>query len=320
MTCASFECGSLPYFILGGYTMSIEFVPSNQIDERKWKHFIEMYAEDDDLVDLSKHSQTVFAYAAMEGEAIIGALFAWTSTYHPFCTYVRVVIDPATDYGVIGKELVMIALEHPDVQLPLQTSIWETSTELKVFYESYGFSEVRKTMLPALDVADLHVQQQKKSIYHLKTVDGLLDNEPMINQFTRLVKKHYEQTHLDNPIVDLPLIDWKKLILSDDLIKNASFVYVDREGHIVAYSCLHFSEREDTVELGWCGSNDLNQRSLIPELVKMQIAYAKQQGIQYVEGEFDTKNPYAMHVYKHIPFPKSTNWITYQFSPEDSAT
>lgn len=297
--------------------MTIEVIAYDKIDEVKWKRFIKRHAEDDDVIDLFQHPRIVLAHAATVEETITGVLFAWTSAYHPFCTYFRMVINPATDHDVIGNELITSALEHPNIEFPLQTSIWETSTALKGFYEAIGFTEVRKTMLPALNVADLHVQQRKIPADRIQTVEEIIDNEVMIHDLIRLVKEHYEQTHLDNPIIDLPLTEWKKLVLSEDLMTNASFVYVNRDEDIIAYSFLHASERADTVELGWCGSRQLDQIKHIPELVKLQIEYAIEREIQYVEGEFDTTSPFAIKVYEEIPFPSSTNWIAYQFSPKD---
>ncbi len=295
--------------------MNIIFESYEQKDVDKWKRFIEMYVKDDEIDDLLQHPGLVFAYAAISDATIIGMIVAWKSSYHPFCTYFRMAIHPAYDHVVTGKQLMAMALEHTDVRLPLQTSIWETSTRLKKFYETNGFKKIQETMTPILKVANLPIQQPEKNEFVTKTMEELVNDEQMIKQLTQLVKTHYEQTHQVNPVANLLIAEWKKLVLSEDLITNGSFVTVNRKEQIMAYSFLHASTNANTAELGWCGSRNMNQIQCIPELVWLQVEYAQQRGIKYIEGEFDTTNPYAMHVYDQIPFPQGVNWLTYQFSP-----
>ncbi len=54
------------------------------------------------------------------------------------------------------------------IDLPLQTSIWETSVNIKELYDKNGFKEIRRTYMPTLQVYDLKEGlkfDDEKSIY-----------------------------------------------------------------------------------------------------------------------------------------------------------
>ena len=57
----------------------------------------------------------------------------------------------------------------------------------------------------------------------------------------------------------------ERLIFADDLLPNGSYIYLDMDEEvIVAYSFLYESDRDDTLELGWCGTSETHMKEVIP--------------------------------------------------------
>lgn len=111
----------------------------------------------------------------------------------------------------------------------------------------------------------------------------------------------------------MPIAKWRELILADDVIAAGSYICIDEdEKNILAYSFLHESDEEDSFDLGWCGASTTEQIQMIPQLVLHQIKYVIEQNIQFLNGEFDTTDQYAMKVLERFPFEPVPIWITVQ--------
>ena len=80
----------------------------------------------------------------------------------------------------------------------------------------------------------------------------------------------------------------------------------------MAYSFLHTSEKDNTVELGWCGTHNTENVSLLKLLIFKQAMYANTHGYSFFQGEFDSTSIYAMEILKSFPFNPCATWITYQ--------
>ena len=104
------------------------------------------------------------------------------------------------------------------------------------------------------------------------------------------------------------------MILADDVLLDGSFLIIDEEHQIMAYSFLHTSEKDNTVELGWCGTHTIDDLSLLKLLVFEQFMYANKHGYSFIQGEFDSTSIYAMEILKSVPFNPCPTWITYQRS------
>ncbi|WP_235864648.1 hypothetical protein [Ureibacillus acetophenoni] len=200
------------------------------------------------------------------------------------------------------------------INLPLQTSIWETSVNLKKFYEDNGFIEIRRTYMPLLKVSDAKkVLSNTSNNVAIKSLKEVMSNDLLVESLTHNVKRNYENTHLVNPVATMGIDEWKDLIFADDLVLSGSYVYLDNdEKQILAYSFLHDSEKESTLELGWCGTAGSENIELIPQLVYQQIRYAYKHDIQFILGEFDTTDKYGMEVLNYLLFAPCPTWITYQ--------
>ena len=164
--------------------------------------------------------------------------------------------------------------------------------------------------MPVLKIEEnrsLKIAKNEKEV--IRTLTDISLEPHLMKKLTKLVKNIYEQTHLDNPVAKFSLDDWEQMIIADDIVMDGSVIYLDAtKTNVLAYSFLHHTEDNETLELGWCGSED-QYIGLIPWLIWSQIAYAAKHGIQFISGEFVTTSKYAMKVLHDIPFPPSEAWV-----------
>lgn len=284
-------------------------------DEARLKGLLDLSFEDDVLLTFLHHHTFKFAYSAFYENELVGVIFGWESKFHPNCTYFRILSNPFYGrYGVEEKLLAKIdGLKGSNG--PLQTSIWETAINLRNLYEEKGFRKIRKTYMPVLQVKDIKNEMpfSDNNNYTIKTLAEIKSNDELMEKLTRVVKENYEKAHQVNPVADVEVDEWKKLILADGTLIYGSYVHLDKRGkEIIAYSFLHESDRKNTYEFGWCGCSDKRLKALIPQLVLQQIRYAIGQNVRTIVGEFDTTDRYAMEVLKTFPFAPCPTWITYQ--------
>ncbi|MBF7153746.1 MULTISPECIES: GNAT family acetyltransferase [Bacillus] len=285
----------------------------NRSNELQVKQLINLYNEESCLFNLLRDNKTKCAYVAYYIKDVVGVFFTWNSNSHPYCTYFRIYADPFYSELHIEQFLLNEIQKRENFKLPLQTSIWETSAHLKAFFEEHNFMEIRRTYMPILDVQKIMpIRTTLHSNYHVQTLSNILSNNSFFEKLAHLVKMNYEDTHLANPFASYPLEIWKEKILADDILLNGSFVMIDEETEIIAYSFLHTSEKENTVELGWCGTHTTENVPLLKQLVFKQAMYANKHGYSFIQGEFDSTSIYAMEILKSFPFNPCATWITYQ--------
>src|SRR5699024_5700348 len=130
-------------------------------------------------------------------------------------------------------------LETKGMNLPLKTSIWETSVTLKQLYERELFKEIRRTYMPSLDLNMIIENKKHKKgtdSYKVKTLEEIQCIKSLMRDLSVIVKRNYEETHRIDPIASLGLEEWRKLILAEDIIGNGSYVLLDDESNeILAY-------------------------------------------------------------------------------------
>lgn len=284
-------------------------------DEEKLSHLLNLCSEEDYLLNVVNSSKRKFAYSAFIENELIGIMIAWTSSFHPYCTYFRIISNPFYKKIKIEEQLLSKVEEFEIINFPLQTSIWETSANLKNVYENNGFIEIRRTYMPLLRITnvrdDIPYNNDEYSV--IKSLKEIMSNEGLFEKLTRVVKRNYEKTHLVNPVVERGLDKWKEMILTDDVVLNGSYIYLDNdEKDIIAYSFLHESDKESTLELGWCGTSESKNMGLISQLTYQQVRYALNNDFEFIIGEFDTTDMHAMEVLSALPFAPCPTWITYQ--------
>lgn len=289
----------------------------NNYEEKEIEQIRQLFklcSEDEFLLNIVHPARLKVAYSAFIENKLVGFVFAWRSSFHPNCTYFRILVNPFYKFLSIG-ELLLSKVENLKMEdLPLQTSAWETSNNLVSMYINYGFKEIRRTFSPTLHVSDLtEYTLNIRNNNHIRTLEEVVSNEVLMEKLTHLVKRVYEKTHLVNPVANFEVDKWQEMILADDVIQNGSYVYLDKnEKGIIAYSFLHESDKIDSLELGWCGAIDTEHKWLIPQLVLNQVEYANKHEFQFLMGEFDTTDEYAMEVLNNFPFSPSPTWITFQ--------
>ncbi|MCU5517476.1 GNAT family acetyltransferase [Bacillus wiedmannii] len=282
-------------------------------NELQVKQLIDLYNEDSYLFHLLRENKTKCAYIAYYKKDVVGVFFTWNSNFHPYCTYFRMYTNPFYSELHIEQFLLNEISKRENFKLPLQTSIWETSAHLKAFFEEHNFTEIRRTYMPILVVRKIiTIDTMLHSNYAVQSLSNILSNNSFFEKLAYVVKTNYEETHLANPVASFPLEAWKEQILADDVLLDGSFVIIDEETEIIAYSFLHTSEKDNTVELGWCGTHNTENASLLKLLVFKQAMYANTHGYSFIQGEFDSTSIYAMEILKSFPFNPCATWITYQ--------
>ncbi|EFI65650.1 GNAT family acetyltransferase [Bacillus cereus] len=296
---------------LNEHNLVIEKYSKN--NELQVKQLIDLYNEESYLFHLLRNNKTKCAYVAYYKKDVVGIFFTWGSNFHPYCTYFRIYTHPFYTELHIEEFLLNEIQKRENFKLPLQTSIWETSAHLKDYYEQNNFMEIRRTYMPILDVQKiLPIKATLHSNYRVQTLSTILSNNNFFEKLAHLVKTNYEYTHLANPVAPFPLQTWKEMILADDVLLDESLLIINEEHQIKAYSFLHTSEKDNTVELGWCGTHTIDDLSLLKLLVFEQFMYANKHGYSFIQGEFDSTSIYATEILKSFPFNPCPTWITYQ--------
>ncbi|WP_026909185.1 hypothetical protein [Paucisalibacillus globulus] len=275
-------------------------------DEDKLKKLITTLNVDSDSLYLTKSPNYICSYAAYEKEEMVALIVAWKSSFHPFCTYFKIISHP--EYTALGE--LIAEVEQNGMAYPLQTGVDE-GTVLDHYYLEQDFDLIRKTYLPKINLSN------SPGIFsmpnNVKTIHEISSNATLVTNLVSLVKRIYEETHTVNPVAEFELEKWREMIFAEDLLAEGSYVCLDKSGEeVLAYSFLHEAETNDTVELGWVGSRTIFEMEYIISLVGLQMAYAKQKGYQFMEGEFDTTDPYAMNVLSHFTIPINSVLNTYQ--------
>ncbi|MGE6258144.1 hypothetical protein ACQKCU_09580 [Heyndrickxia sporothermodurans] len=283
-------------------------------DDVPLDELLNLYFDNDRIKSILKGANKVCAFTAYDHLKMIAVCVAWKSTFHPFCTYFSIFVHPVYCDYQLEERLLTLLSNQKEVQLPLQTAIWETSYNLKSFYEASGFNEIRRTYLPKLDLNQLDsnpclLLEEDLKIISLKDIS----HSYLLNQLSILVKEIYENTHLVNPVGNHDLNKWKKMILSEDVIKQGSFIIFDEiKNEILAYSFLHNSDQNNIFEFGWCGVRDKKRKQLLQVLAYQQIKFAKEDGADFIVGEIDSTDEYAIEFLRFLPFSPSPTWITFQ--------
>ncbi len=213
-------------------------------NELQVKQLIDLYNEESYVFHLLRDNKTKCAYVAYYKKDVVGIFFTWGSNFHPYCTYFRIYTNPFYAELHIEECLLNEIQKQENFKLPLQTSIWETSAHLKTFFEEHNFTEIRRTYMPILDLQKIvSIDIVPNSNYHVQTLSNIVSNNNLLEKLAYLVKENYEQTHLANPVASFPLQTWQEMILADDVLLDGSFLIIDEEHQIMAYSFLHTSER-----------------------------------------------------------------------------
>ena len=137
-------------------------------------------------------------------------MIAWTSSFHPYCTYFRILSNPLHKRLNIKENLLSNSEKLEIINLPLQSSLWKTSTNLRDVYEKKDFNEIRRTYIPVLKLTEFKDDNHHSNEKHvLKTLEEIISNEVLVEKLTLLVKRNNEKAHLLNPVGEKRMEEWK---------------------------------------------------------------------------------------------------------------
>lgn len=277
-------------------------------DKKEIQKLISYVDTESNAIHIAESPNCKIALVAYDKDKMIGFLVAWKSSFHPYCTYFDIVHHP-NHMNCIGGLIEALEENLNEKDYPLQTGVYEHSI-LDNYYQDNNFEKIRKTYLPTIHLPYILNMTRETTSLQMKTLGELLPTQT--EQLINLAKRIYEETHLVNPVADFDIDTWKQLIFAEDLIIEGSYVVVDVKKEVVAYSLLHESEHDDTVEFGWRGTRRKSDINTINLLISSQIEYVHRKGYKKLEGEFDTTDPYAMGVLDYFEFPRSPVLNTYQ--------
>lgn len=283
-------------------------------DEEQLKELFYLCFEDENLLNILSNNRFKFAYSAFFENKLVGIMLSWQNSFHPYCTYFRILVNPIYHFSNIAEQLLSKIEDLKTRNVPLQTSVYETAASLISTYKENGFKVIRRTYSPTLKVSDIvdYIPYNREN-HQIKNVREILSNELLMEELTHFAKWIYEKTHEANPVANFEIDKWQELIFTDDLVQNGSYIYLDKnEKSIIAFSFLYESDESGSLEVGWCGSAEDEHKMLIPQLFFHQVHYAIRNGFQFIIGEFDSTDEYAMELLNNFPFAPSPTWLTLQ--------
>lgn len=296
--------------------MDLTIKQNEEVDEVQLRELISLCHVENSLLNLLKSTRLILTVSAHVNNQLVGIIIVWTSSFHPFCMYFRILSHPFYRGWNIEHKLLSELKTLNIGTYPFQTSIWETAIHLKTLFETNNFHEIRRTYMPNINVQEIKKLapfNAKKDKLNITTLHELIKNRVLMDKLLHLVRFIYEQTHIRNPVAKMDLNEWENILLNDDVILDGSYICLSWDSKdILAYSFLHESNKDTSLELGWCGCKNKQDKKLLQTLVLKQIDFAAEQGFQFIEGEFDTTDEYAMELLISFPFEPSPIWITYQ--------
>src|SRR5690625_7784064 len=79
-------------------------------------------------------------------------MLSWQNSFHTYCTYFRILVNPIYHFSNIAEQLLSKIEDLKTRNVPLQTSVYETAASLISTYKENGFKVIRRTYSPTLKV------------------------------------------------------------------------------------------------------------------------------------------------------------------------
>lgn len=262
--------------------------------------------------DLLSNMQTLMSsttnkgiFSIQENDQLLIVASAIQSTWHPFCTYIQFAYDFSRPNIPFTNMLIHLQ-EHFD--RPLLFKMDARFGRLRNTLESHAYRLIRQTNLCTIDVAKYSLEPVRlpetvQSLQAIKRVSCLY------NQFISLCKHVYTTTHQDNPVAEIPITVWEKIILAD-ILESCSKVLVI-EGEVRAFSLMYEGDEPGTWELGWNGAAQDEDLPMLESMLLYQIQLGKKQGIHTIEKENDSTDPFSQYVLKRLPHTVCNTLYTY---------
>ncbi|WIV20989.1 hypothetical protein QPK24_10110 [Paenibacillus polygoni] len=257
------------------------------------------------------------AFVALADRVPAGMIFTYHRPFHPYCTYISLLVLPSSDRMQIASRLLMSLSAHRMVY-PLQISVWDTDFAMKQALIKQGFYEIRNTYHVHIAtsqcgfIRDEEYVMNRRSDYELLSLSEFLERGQGEEELVHLVKKTYEHTHRANPPGVFDLSRWKAFLHGQDLDSQGSYVALNAaNGHCAGFALLHLVSEDGVAELGWRGAASSEPLDLILLLTKEQMTYAADNRIKQLTCEVDSTDPYQMELLHVYPFEPAPAWVTY---------
>lgn len=246
---------------------------------------------------LSKMNEGIYSVDNENGIAVAASTHC--STWHPHCVYVRF----AFDFNSVDERAIhfMIKFLKDEFEKTLFILIDKRFSRLAELLLQKDFRLIRKTEVINIKPESLSTENDVRN-KEIKTVEQILNDPILTSSLIEICKKTYTDTHVDNPVADLPILSWKNVIL-DDLIDSSSYVVVNGN-NVVAFSLMYEGEG-NSWELGWIGVADGEEMALLDVILTKQLHDANEQKIDYIEKELDSTCPYSLHIAKSLTYDVS---------------
>ncbi|HSO58041.1 MAG TPA: hypothetical protein VLQ66_07370, partial [Paenisporosarcina sp.] len=139
---------------------------------------------------------------------------AFESTWHPVCTYIQIAYDFTSSNKDALHELLTYLQTH--FERPLMLKIDGRFIQLSSVLVESNYTMIRQTDICSIDVQAVHVDGNML-LDNVLTLQDLRKIPHLYDQFISLCKDVYTNTHLDNPVKDLPITAWTNMIMADVL-------------------------------------------------------------------------------------------------------
>ena len=216
-------------------------------------------------------------------DVIEGIALSWTNPNHPTAKYIKV-ISIERNQILMEQLLIKIAPFHKVIY-----SCDENRHEEITLLFQNEFQLFRKTYMESYQIADLLKRiPNKVGSESFVTLQYASNSDALAEELFRQVKHNYEQTHLDNPVKDIPWQAWRDLLLDDCPDVQLSKIVLKAD-EIIGYLFVHPTSISHC-EIGWVGKKqpfDLN------ELLKYVLIEMQKKQFISVEFEVDTTDYFA---------------------------
>ncbi|WP_339249316.1 hypothetical protein NSQ43_08635 [Sporosarcina sp. FSL W8-0480] len=280
--------------------MRIKKLDNNNENEigRLGSFIAKVFSRNNDLVERMNSSISAKfhkeIYSVQNDEEIIVVASTHKSSWHPYCIYVQFAFDLIrVDEQAL---LSMITKLQDKYDEPIFILLDDRFYRLTKLLSQKAFRMIRKTEI-------IHIEPVSKGEIvqddRILTVNEIWNDDIRMNSLVELCKKTYTETHLDNPVANLPMDSWRDAT-TDGLMKEHSYVIVEGQ-EVIGFSLMYEAEQKSW-ELGWVGVADLTILTDLDKLIHRQIEDAVKNGIAFIEKEVDSTCPYSQHICKKLRF------------------
>jgi hypothetical protein len=150
--------------------MSIEMRLYQAQDSVQVERLFTLCQEDTSLLHLLESPSLVSAFTVYVDDVLAGFTLAWKRKVYPYYLYFRLLIHPAFYHMNISEQLLNQLQSEKNRDLPLQTFVKDSETELNYFFQSTNFIKIRKTYIPVLNIMESATPEIEKDLHQYEWI------------------------------------------------------------------------------------------------------------------------------------------------------